>query len=115
MAANPNYDSSGEIPETARGSGIQTIDGFKKRTPFESQVDLQASWALRMGSRRITFLADAFNLFNQRRITNYDQNTQLGASTPNPDFGKPISTIFAGNPAQFQAPFNLRVGVRFDF
>jgi hypothetical protein len=115
MAANPNYDSSGEIPETARGSGIQTIDGFMKRTPFESQVDLQASWALRMGSRRLTFLADAFNLFNQRRITNYDQNTELGAGTPNPDFGKPISTIFAGNPAQYQAPFNLRVGVRFDF
>ena len=115
MAANPNYDSSGEIPEAPRGSGIQTIDGFKKRTPFESQVDLQASWALRMGPRHLTFTADAFNLFNQRRITNYDQNTELSASTTNPDFGKPISTIFAGNPAQYQAPFNLRVGVRFDF
>jgi len=33
----------------------------------------------------------------------------------NPDFGKPISTIFAGNPPQYQAPGNVRVGVRFEF
>ena len=48
MAANPNYGSDGEIPVAPRGSGIQTVDGFMKRTPFESQVDLQASYALRM-------------------------------------------------------------------
>src|SRR6185436_9279164 len=77
MAANPNYGSAGEIPEAPRGSGIQTIDGFEKRTPFESQVDLQASYALGLtGSRRVTLLADVFNLFNQRRVTSYDQNTQ---------------------------------------
>ena len=30
FAANPNYDSPGEIPEAARGTGIQTtIDGFR--------------------------------------------------------------------------------------
>src|SRR5947208_4739328 len=34
--------SRGEIPEAARGTGIQTVDGFMTRTPFESQVDLQA-------------------------------------------------------------------------
>jgi hypothetical protein len=28
MAANPVYDSAGEIPVAPRGSGIQTIDGF---------------------------------------------------------------------------------------
>src|SRR6185503_1633816 len=38
MAANPNYGSSGEIPEAARGTGIDTVDGFATRTPFESQV-----------------------------------------------------------------------------
>ena len=35
LAANPNYTNGGEIPEAARGSGIQTIDGFKTRTPFQ--------------------------------------------------------------------------------
>ena len=39
------------------------------RTPFESQVDLQASYALKMaGTRRLTLLADVFNLFNQQRV-----------------------------------------------
>jgi hypothetical protein len=116
MAANPNYGSDGEIPVAARGSGIQTVDGFKKRSPFESQVDLQASYTLRAASeRRITFLADVFNLFNQRRILYYSQNTQLDNNAINPDFGKPVNTNLAGNPPQYQAPLNMRVGVRFEF
>jgi hypothetical protein len=116
FAANPNYDSPGEIPESARGSGIQTVDGFKTRTPFESQVDFQASYSLPLkGARKLTFLAELFNVFNQQRVLSYDQNTQLNAGTVNPDFGKPISTILAGNPPQFQAPGNVRLGIRFEF
>ncbi|HEY3044412.1 MAG TPA: hypothetical protein VGJ39_10325, partial [Vicinamibacterales bacterium] len=116
MVANPNYTSAGEIPDKARGTGIQSVDGFKKRTPFESQLDLQASWAVkRMGTKTLTFVADLFNAFNQRRITNYDQNLELNGGTKNPDFGKPVNSLLAGTPPQFQAPFNLRVGVRFEF
>ena len=85
MAANPNYGSDGEIPEAPRGTGIQTIDGFMKRTPFESQVDLQASWAIRtMGTRSVTFVADLFNAFNQRRVIGYDQNTAVGQRRAKP-------------------------------
>jgi len=116
MAANPNYGSNGEIPTAARGSGIDTIDGFKKRTPFESQVDLQASYALgTVDRRRVTLLADIFNLFNERRTLNYNQNTQLANGPTDPDFGKPISTILSGNPPQFQEPVSVRLGVRFEF
>jgi len=116
FAANPNYGSDGEIPTAARGSGIQTIDGFMKRSPFESQVDLQASYAIRTGGeRRVTFLADVFNLFNQRRVLYYSQNTQLDQNVPNPDYGKPVDTNLSGNPPRFQTPFNMRVGVRFEF
>jgi hypothetical protein len=116
MAANPVYDSPGEIPVLARGSGITTVDGFMERTPFESQLDLQASWVLKLqGTRRVTFLADVFNLFNERRVTNYDQDTQLNAGTPNPDFGKPVNTLLSGTPPQFQSPFALRIGARFEF
>jgi hypothetical protein len=116
MASNPNYGSDGEIPVSPRGSGIETVDGFMKRSPFERQVDVQASYSLRMASeRRVTFLADIFNLFNERRITYYEQNTQLDNGVPNPDFGKPVNTGLAGTPPQFQAPFNMRVGIRFEF
>jgi Carboxypeptidase regulatory-like domain/TonB-dependent Receptor Plug Domain len=116
FAANPNYGSDGEIPTAPRGSGIQTVDGFMKRTPFESQVDMQASYSLRMsGAQRLTFLADAFNLFNERRIKYYSQNTQLDNNVPNPDFGKPVNTNLSGNPPQYQVPFSMRVGVRYEF
>ena len=70
----------------------------------------QASYALRVaGERRVTFLADVFNLFNERRITYYSQNTQLDNNVTNPDFGKPVNTNLAGNPPQYQTPFNMRV------
>jgi hypothetical protein len=116
MAANPVYDSAGEIPVAARGTGIQTIDGFMTRTPFESQVDLEASWALKIGgNRRLTLMADVFNLFNEKRVLNYDQDTELNAGTPNPDFGKPVNSLLGGTPAQYQVPFTLRVGARFQF
>jgi outer membrane receptor protein involved in Fe transport len=116
MAANPVYDSEGEIPVAARGTGIQTIDGFLTRTPFESQLDLQAAWSARVGGKkRLTFTADIFNLFNERLVTGYDQNTQLNSSTPNLDYGKPVNSLLSGTPPQYQAPFNARVGVKFEF
>src|SRR6185436_20877408 len=81
MVANPNYSSAGEIPSAPRGSGIQTVDGFMTRTPFESQLDLQASYSVKLGGERaLTFVADVFNLFNQQRIVGYDQNLELTAS-----------------------------------
>src|SRR4029079_11199975 len=43
LAANPNYSNGGEIPEAPRGSGIQTIDGFNTRTPFQSGREGAAS------------------------------------------------------------------------
>ncbi len=116
MAANPVYDSAGEIPVLARGTGIQTIDGFMERTPFESQLDLQASYAWKLqGNRRLMLMANAFNLFNERRTVGYDQNTQLNAATPNQDFGKPVNSLLSGTPPQFQTPFALQIGARFEF
>ena len=87
-----------------------------ERTPFESQLDLQAAWSLKIsGARKLTFTADAFNLFNERRIIGYDQDTQLSAGTANPDFGKPVNSLLSGTPPQYQVPFSLRVGAKFEF
>ena len=113
LAANPWYGNGGEIPETPRGDGFETIDGFKKRTPMEFQVDLQGSYNLRLGDRRITLLADAFNLFNLRRTIDYNNYTEIRFGVPNPDFGTPTSGNVSGQ--MFQQPFSLRVGARFEF
>jgi outer membrane receptor protein involved in Fe transport len=116
LAANPNYTNGGEIPEGSRGSGIQTIDGFKTRTPFQSEVSLQASYKLILwASRNITLLADVFNMFDTQTVLMSDQWTQLTGPVPNPDFGAPITQVLAGAPPQFQTPRQIRLGARFSF
>src|SRR5262249_58279709 len=99
----------GEVPAAARGSGIATVDGFKTRTPFQRQIDFQAAYNLNLGGdRRVTLLADIFNLFNQQIVQNYDTWTSLtfGAG-PNPNFGQPTSQIVSG--PQIQAPRQIRL------
>ena len=91
------------------------MDGFKTRSPFESQVDLQASYRLQLGTRQLTLLADIFNLFNQKRILSYDTWTQVEGPADNPDFGKPVSQIPSAYGPQFQAPIHVRIGARFSF
>ncbi len=83
MAANPNYESRGEIPVAARGTGIQTIDGFMTRSPFESQIDLQASYVFTMGTnRRLTFLADVLQPVQPARV--YLLRSEHAADVPEP-------------------------------
>jgi hypothetical protein len=115
MAALAPYDNPGEIPLTPRGEGFETVDGFKTRTPFEYQVDMQASYSLNLGAtRRVTLLADAFNLFNLRRTLDYNAAVEYPSfGVPNPDFGTPTSANVAGQ--MFQVPFQLRLGARFEF
>ncbi len=116
LAANQNYDNGGEIPAAPRGSGIQTVDGFRTRTPVLTDTDLHASYTLNAGrARTLTLLADAFNLFNTQTVLMYDQWTELSFQVPNHDFGKPITQVLPGHPTQFQAPFQMRVGMRFSF
>jgi hypothetical protein len=116
LAANPNanYQNGGEIPTAPRGSGIQTVDGFRTRTPFLSTVDLQASYKLKFGAgRSVVLLADVFNLFNEGKAIDYDTWTETTFGVPNPDFGKPISQVVSG--PQFQTPIQIRFGARFGF
>jgi hypothetical protein len=114
LAANPNYDSGGEIPEAERGSGIQTVDGFRKRTPNETAFDLHADWTVKFGERRVVLLADAFNLFNRQEPLDYDNWTQLSASVLNANFGQPTNGG-ASRFTSFQAPRQIRVGARFEW
>jgi hypothetical protein len=116
LAANPFYANGGEIPTAARASGIQTIDGFRTRSPFESQVDLQASYNLKVGkARTLTLIADAFNVFNERRTLDYDTWTELTFGVRNRDFGAPVSQVSTNALPQFQTPVQIRIGARFSF
>ena len=111
LAALAPYDNDSEIPMTPRGGGFDTVDGFKTRTSFESQLDLQASYALNFGTRKLTLIADVFNVFNTRRVTDYNAAIEQSFGVANPDYGTPTSQNVAGQ--QFQAPFQARIGARF--
>jgi hypothetical protein len=114
MAALPAYSNAGEIPMTPRGGGFETVDGFKTRTPAEWQVDLQASYSLNVGgARRVTLLADAFNIFNTRRPIDYNAAYESTFTVLNPDFGTHSSDNVSGQ--MYQQPFQLRFGARFEF
>ncbi len=63
------------------------------------------------GTRRVVLLADMFNLFNVRRATGYDQDTESSFGALNPDYGQPV----IARVPQFQTPFQLRLGARFEF
>ena len=65
------------------------------------------------GARRLTIVADAFNLFNIRRPIDYNAAVEQEFGVPNPDFGTITSQNVSGQ--MFQTPFQLRLGARFEF
>ena len=118
LAANPNinYQNGGEIPECARGCGFETVDGFKDRTPFLTDISAHVDYAFRFtGTKRIVLLADVFNLFDTQTVLDYDNFTESTFGALNPNFGQPTTSVLGGNPPQIQTPRQIRVGARFEF
>lgn len=106
LAANPVYRNDGEVPETPRGEGIETVDGFRDRTPWINSLDLHADYRFRFGDRELLVLADVFNVVDTHEVLDYDNYTEVEFTVPNPDFGRVIA---------YQAPRRLRVGARFSW
>jgi Carboxypeptidase regulatory-like domain/TonB-dependent Receptor Plug Domain len=106
MAANPVQTTRvGDIPEAPRGSGIQSVDGFRRRTPTTWSLDLHADHTFALGSSRLVVLADVFNVFDRQQVTSYDQNTQIRFKIADPDYGARTA---------YQDPRTVRLGVRFE-
>ena len=112
LAANPVYDSPGEIPTTVRGAGFQTIDGLLTRTPAEYDTSIHADYRFKISDRQhIVVLADIFNLFNRQIPLDYDPNTETTFQVANPDFGD--ASRF--NLSQLETPRQMRIGIRYEF
>ena len=102
FGAHPAYLNAGEVPIGGRGS--------LGRSPFFSQLDLHADYPWVLSERtKLKFIADFFNVFNSRPIRIVDQNFESSAGVLNVDFNKPLAVT------GFRAPFNMRLGVRFEF
>jgi hypothetical protein len=102
---HPVYLNAGEIPVGGRGK--------LGRTPFFAQLDLHADYPWVINDRaRISFIADFFNVTNNRRVRLPDQFRQLDLGANNPDFLQPsIINLTSG----FHLPFSMRLGARFEF
>jgi len=99
LLAHPAYQNAGEIPVGGRGK--------LGRTPWNERVDLHVDYPWVFSeTKRLKFIADFFNVFNQRRVREYNQFQELSLGVPNVDFLQPRF---------YQLPFNMRLGMRFEF
>jgi hypothetical protein len=114
LATLPIYGFLAEVPETLRGEGFETEDGFRTRAPALALLDLHVGYTIRLGGRnRLTLVADVFNLLNDREPVSYLSATQGHFLEPEPDFGR------AYDPAEltsaFRAPRQVRLGARLEW
>lgn len=99
LLAHPAYLSPAEVPTGGRGK--------LGRTPFFAQLDLHADRVFRLNEHmRLSFVADIFNVTNNRALRLPDQSRQLTVGLDNEDFLKPLS---------YHTPARLRLGIRLDF
>lgn len=97
--AHPGYLNAGEIPVGGRGK--------LGRTEFYMRFDAHADYSWNLTERyKIKFVGDFFNVLNSTRIRQPQEFKETSAGVNNVDFLKPRS---------FYAPFNARLGVRFEF
>jgi Carboxypeptidase regulatory-like domain/TonB-dependent Receptor Plug Domain len=97
--AHPAYENAGEIPVGGRGK--------LGRTPWSERVDLHVDYPWVFSeTKRLKFIADFFNVLNQRRVRQYQEFRELSLGVTNIDFLQPRN---------YYQPFNLRLGMRFEF
>jgi len=97
--AHPVYLNAGEIPVGGRGK--------LGRSSFYTGVDLHGDYSYKVTENvRLKFIADWFNVTNDRRVFIINQFRESTAGQLNPDFGQP---------RLFHLPTSLRLGARLEF
>ena len=92
--AHPIYLNPGEVPVGGRGK--------LGRTPFFAQLDLHGDYPWQISERmKLSFVADLFNVTNNRRVRLPNQFRESTAGQLNPDFLQP---------QLFHLPFSMRLG-----
>lgn len=110
LGAHPGYLNQGEIPIGGRGAF--------GRSDATMQLDLHGDYTWKVTEKyRLKFVADLFNVMNNRRVQRVDQLLDTGFLSgvsppiqPNPDLGLPTAARDA-----YQRPFYARFALRFEF
>ncbi len=76
------------------------------RIPDHMTLDLHADYPLIAGKITYQFMVDVFNVFNEQQPARFDDNIEMQAGIPDPDFLKPV---------EYQAPRTVRFSVRASF
>lgn len=97
--AHPVYLNAGEIPVGGRGK--------LGRTDWYNRFDLHVDYPWELNERmRLKFVADFFNITNSQKVLRPQEFRELSVGVNNVDFLQPRS---------FHPPFNMRLGLRFEF
>ena len=108
LLAHPVYANPGEIPIGGRG--------VLGRTSTSGQADMHADYAWKLSERQsIHFMADLFNITDQRTQLRIDQNKERTVGILNADYLRPVGNGNIGVPLGFQRPFYGRLAVRWVF
>ncbi len=109
LGDHPAYLSPGEVPIGGRGAA--------GRTPSSTQLDIHMDYPVPLGTHfgekySLKLAMDTFNVTNSQFETGRVQETQL--ASPNVGATPPLNADY-NRPTSFQAPFNARGSVRFEF
>lgn len=98
--------------QVQRGTAINPITG-KNRTPFTTNLDLNAYFPIKFGEKRqLRLQADFFNVFNTQRAIRQDTTFTINSGVTGI---APIANPFFGQGTIFQFPFSVRLGAKFQF
>ena len=97
--AHPVYLNAGEMPLGGRGKVGRTSPYYR----LDLHIDYP--WAI-TETKRLSFIVDFFNVTNNRPIRQVNEYRESTAGQLNPDYLAPRN---------FYPPFNMRVGMRFEF
>jgi TonB-dependent Receptor Plug Domain len=114
----PDYDDAFQYTTASSyyclnssGKSVLTQRGTSGRTPWTGTLDLQLAYMPRIGKGRLTLQADVFNVFNNQKVTEFNEQRDFSRDTVadgklNPNYLQPTS---------FQAPRSVRLTARYEF
>jgi hypothetical protein len=103
------YAGSSFYCADANGNQVAGHRGDRGRTPWIYNLDLSLGYTPEWADKKLTLEARVFNVFNTQRVTEYNENSQLGSGlSPEPD----LNFLNAVN---YQTPRSVEFVVRYEF
>jgi hypothetical protein len=87
-------------------AGTPAAPGTTGRTPWGEIFSLNAEWRPAFADHKLAFNVIVYNIFNQQRVTQYDNTSEQGAGILAPNYQLPLS---------YQTPRYVQFGATYDF